>query len=116
MSRGRGRGITRRWSGPRRRYNSLAAGRRACAAAAAQRHYVIPRMKIAITIIVVLVGVAVVAVIVAKRRTSTAQLTPTETKIRDLVREAYAGNIVSERIELSGSDAVLVAELQNEKL
>lgn len=73
-------------------------------------------MKIAITIIVVLVALALVAVIVTKRRTSTAQLTPTETKIRDLVREAYAGNIVSERIERNGSDAVLVAELQNEKL
>jgi hypothetical protein len=37
---GRG-GITRRWSGPRRRYTSLAVERRACAAAAAQRPYVI---------------------------------------------------------------------------
>ena len=35
-----GSGITRRWSGPRRRYTSLAVARRACAAAAAQRHYV----------------------------------------------------------------------------
>src|SRR5438094_2176230 len=34
--------ITRRWSGPRRRYTSLAVERRACAAAAAQRHYVRP--------------------------------------------------------------------------
>src|SRR3982751_3791508 len=32
--------ITRRWSGPRRRYTALAVERRACAAAAAQRHYV----------------------------------------------------------------------------
>src|SRR5688572_23828338 len=30
-------GITRRWSGPRRRYTSLAVERPACAAAAAQR-------------------------------------------------------------------------------
>jgi hypothetical protein len=35
-------GITRRGSGPRRRYGFLAVERRACAAAAAQRHYVIP--------------------------------------------------------------------------
>src|SRR4051794_33437482 len=34
------RRITRRWSGPRRRYTLLAVDRRACAAAAAQRHYV----------------------------------------------------------------------------
>ncbi len=33
--------ITRRWSGPRRRYTSLAVERRACAAAAAQRHFVL---------------------------------------------------------------------------
>jgi hypothetical protein len=33
-------GITRRWNGPRRRYTSSAVERRACAAAAAQRHYV----------------------------------------------------------------------------
>ena len=39
-------------------------------------------MKIAIAITVVLVVVAVVAAIVAKRRTSTADLTPGETKIR----------------------------------
>src|SRR5438067_11219853 len=32
--------LTRRWSGPRRRYSLLAVERRACAAAAAQRHYV----------------------------------------------------------------------------
>jgi hypothetical protein len=37
---GSGSDITRRWSGPRRRYTSLPVGRRACAAAAAQRHYV----------------------------------------------------------------------------
>jgi len=73
-------------------------------------------MKIAIAIIVVVLVVAVVAVIVGKRRVHTAELTPGETKIRDLVREVYAGNIVSERVERSGSDAVLVAELQNEKL
>src|SRR4051794_3898951 len=73
-------------------------------------------MKIAIAIIAVLVVVAAVAVIVAKRRASTAELTPGETKIRDLVREVYAGNIVSERVERNGPDAVLVAELQNEKL
>jgi hypothetical protein len=73
-------------------------------------------MKIAIAIIVVLVVVAVAAVIVAKRRAPAAELTPGETKIRDLVREVYAGNIVSERVERSGSDAVLVAELQNESL
>jgi hypothetical protein len=36
-------GITRRWSGPRRRYTSVAVERRACAAAAAQRHYVMPQ-------------------------------------------------------------------------
>src|SRR5687767_4099050 len=36
------RAITSRWSGPRRRYNSLTVARRACAAAAAQRHYVMP--------------------------------------------------------------------------
>ncbi len=35
--------ITRRWSGPRRRYILLAAERRARAAAAAQRHSVIPQ-------------------------------------------------------------------------
>lgn len=51
-----------------------------------------------------------------KRRPSPAQLAPGEAEIRDLVREVYAGNIVSERIERNGSDAVLVAELQNEKL
>jgi hypothetical protein len=73
-------------------------------------------MKIAIAIIVVLVVVAVVVVLIAKRRSPGAELTPTETKIRDLVREVYAGNIVSERVERNGSDAVLVAELQNEKL
>jgi hypothetical protein len=73
-------------------------------------------MKIAIAIVVVVVVVAVVAVIVAKRRQPGAELTPSETKIRDLVREVYAGNIVSERLERNGSDAVLVAELQNEKL
>jgi hypothetical protein len=39
----RTRRITRRWSGPRRRYTSLAAERRACAAAAAQRPYVMRR-------------------------------------------------------------------------
>ena len=33
--------ITRRWSGPRRRYTVLAVERRGCAAAATQRHYVI---------------------------------------------------------------------------
>jgi hypothetical protein len=33
-------GLTRRWSGPRRRYTLLAVERRACAAAAAQRPYV----------------------------------------------------------------------------
>src|SRR5437868_6422117 len=38
-----GRRITRRWSGPRRGYTSLAAERRACAAAAAQRHSVMRR-------------------------------------------------------------------------
>jgi hypothetical protein len=38
----RWRGITRRWSGPRRWYNSPEVERRVCAAAAAQRHYVIP--------------------------------------------------------------------------
>src|SRR3954451_11654969 len=73
-------------------------------------------MKIAIAIVVILVVVAVVAVIIAKRRASTAELTPGEVQIRDLVREVYAGNIVSERVERNGSDAVLVAELQNEKL
>jgi len=73
-------------------------------------------MKIVIAIIVVVVVVAIVAVIAAKRRTAAAELTPSETKIRDLVREVYAGNIVSERVERSGSDAVLVAQLQNEKL
>lgn len=73
-------------------------------------------MKIAITIIVVLLIVAVVAVIVAKRQASTVELTPGETKIRDLVREVYAGNIVSERVERNGSDAVLIVELRNEKL
>lgn len=73
-------------------------------------------MKIAIAIIVVLVVVAVAVAVIAKRRGPGAELTPTETKIRDLVREVYAGNVVSERVERSGSDAVLVAELQNEKL
>ncbi len=34
-----------RWSGPRRRYTLLAVERRACAAAAAQRHYVMSRWK-----------------------------------------------------------------------
>ncbi len=38
--------ITRRWSGPRRRYTSLAVERRACAAAAAQRHYVSGHMAL----------------------------------------------------------------------
>jgi hypothetical protein len=73
-------------------------------------------MKLAIAIIVVLIVVAVVTVVVARRRTSAAGLTPGETKIRDLVREVYAGNIVNERVERNGSDAMLVAELQNEKL
>jgi hypothetical protein len=73
-------------------------------------------MKIAVAIVVIVVVLAVVAVIVAKRRQSAAELTPSETKIRDLVREVYAGNIVSERVERNGCDAVLVAELQNEKL
>lgn len=73
-------------------------------------------MKITFAIIIVLFVVAVVAVIVAKPRPSTADLSPGETKIRDLVREVYAGNIVSERVERTGSDAVLVAELRNEKL
>jgi len=73
-------------------------------------------MKIAIAIIAVLAVVAVIAVILAKRRATAAELTAGETKIRDLVREVYTGNIVSERIERHGSDAVLVAELQNVKL
>lgn len=73
-------------------------------------------MKIAIAIIVVIVVVAVAVVLIAKRRGPGAELTSTETKIRDLVREVYADNIVSERVERSGSDAVLVAQLQNEKL
>ena len=72
-------------------------------------------MMITIAVVVVLV-VAVVAVIVATRRTSAAELTPGEIKIRDLVREVYAGNIVSERVVRIDSDAVLVAELRNEKL
>src|SRR5947209_5506852 len=38
-------GITRRWSGPRRRYTSHAVARRACAAAAAQRHAVSPHAE-----------------------------------------------------------------------
>lgn len=71
-------------------------------------------MKIAIAIVVLIV-VAVAAVVVA-RWPAQAELIPGETKIRDLVREVYAGNIVSERIERNGSDAVLVAELQSEKL
>src|SRR5688572_11429846 len=37
--------MIRRWSGPRRRYDSLAAGRRACAAAAARRHVVRNSLK-----------------------------------------------------------------------
>ena len=73
-------------------------------------------MKIAIAIIVVLVVVAVAVVRIAKSRAPGAELTPTETKIRDLVREVYVGNIVSEHVERNGSDAVLVAELHNEKL
>jgi hypothetical protein len=73
-------------------------------------------MKVAIAAIVVVAVVAIAAAIFAKRRTSSADLTPGETKIRDLVREVYAGNIVSERIERDGADAVLVAGLQNEKL
>ena len=73
-------------------------------------------MKIAIAVIIVVVVLAVVAVILARRRASSVELTPAETKIRDLVREVYADNIVNERVERSGPDAVLVAELQNEKL
>lgn len=73
-------------------------------------------MKIVIAIIVVVVVVAVVAVNAAKRRIAAAKLTPSENKIRDLVREVYAGNIVSERVERSGSDTVLVTQLQNEKV
>ncbi len=38
-----GHRITSRWSGPQRRYDSLEAERRACAAAAAQRPYVMRR-------------------------------------------------------------------------
>src|SRR5262245_47959090 len=38
--------MTCRWSGPRRRCTFLAVERRACAAAAAQRHSVIPPMGI----------------------------------------------------------------------
>src|SRR4051812_32127676 len=41
--------LTRRWSGPRRRYTSLAVERRACAAAAAQRWSVMPREDLAVT-------------------------------------------------------------------
>src|SRR4051812_15170047 len=37
--------MTRRWSGPRRRYSSLAVERRACAAAAAQRHSVMRHLE-----------------------------------------------------------------------
>src|SRR5688572_6636196 len=73
-------------------------------------------MKIAITVIVLLVVVAVAALIIARRRAPAAELRASETKLRDLVREVYAANIVSERVERNGADAVLVAELQNEKL
>lgn len=49
-------------------------------------------------------------------RATATELTPGETNIRDLVREVYAGNILSERVERSGPDAMLIAELQHETL
>ena len=49
-----GNGLTHRWSGPRRRYNSLVVERRACAAAAAQRQYVSPMRKLTLIISVAL--------------------------------------------------------------
>ena len=73
-------------------------------------------MRIAIALIVLLAVIAVVFLIFAKRRTPNAELSQGETKIRDLVREVYASNILSERVERSGSDAMLVARLQNEKV
>ena len=73
-------------------------------------------MKFAIAIIVVFVAAAGLAILLAQRGTRTAELTAGESKIRDLVREVYAGNIVSERVERDGRDAILFAELRNEKL
>ena len=73
-------------------------------------------MRNSLVVVVVVVVVAVIAVTVAKLRLSAAALTDGETKIRDLVREVYGGNIVGERVERDGPDAVLVAELRNEKL
>ena len=48
--------ITRRWSGPRRRYSSLSVERRACAAAAAQRQFVMQRQHALILLILLAPG------------------------------------------------------------
>ena len=71
-------------------------------------------MKIAILVINVIALVAVVVVV--SRRKSAVELTAAELKVRDAVREVYAGNIVSERVVIEGSDKRLIAELRNENL
>ncbi|HEY7090442.1 MAG TPA: hypothetical protein VH518_20260 [Tepidisphaeraceae bacterium] len=73
-------------------------------------------MKIFVAIIAVVTLAALVVVIVQKRKSVDVELTSGELKIREVVREVYAGNIVAERIERRASDAVLIAELRNEKL
>ena len=72
-------------------------------------------MKIAIAIIVVVV-LAITLIVLFQRRKPTAELTDNEAKVRDLVRQVYGTNILGEQIVRNGSDAVLVVELQNEKL
>jgi flagellar basal body-associated protein FliL len=73
-------------------------------------------MKIAIVTIIVVVIVAIALIVIVQRRKPTTQLTQNEATIRDLVREVYATKIVTERVTRDGADAVLVVEVQNEKL
>jgi hypothetical protein len=61
-------------------------------------------------------ALALVSLLAFRRRRLSGDLTVDEMTIRNLVREVYGANIVSERIERRGSEAVLIAELRNEKL
>src|SRR5207249_9741882 len=51
-----------------------------------------------------------------ERPTQAPVLTAGESRMLELVREIYAGNIVSERLERSTPDMLLILELRNEKL
>jgi hypothetical protein len=76
-------------------------------------------VKVVVTILLVLVVTAAIWLALKQRRATHSaqrQLTTDEIEIRNLVREAYGANILSEQIVPQGRDVALVVKLQNEKL